>query len=152
MIQSAKSSVQPLVKIKKLNSDAAVPFYATAGAAGCDIRVVDTLDIPAHSTRLFRTGLAVEIPEGWELQIRSRSGLSLKGITVANSPGTIDSDYRGEVGILLRNDKPEDVVISAGERVAQMVLAPVFQAKFEVVEELSATERGAGGFGSTGVK
>lgn len=140
------------VRVKKLSENASVPFYATPGAAGCDIRVVETLEVPGHCTRLFKTGLAVEIPEGWEIQIRSRSGLSLKGITVANSPGTIDSDYRGEIGILIRNDRSDIIRLNAGERVAQLVLAPVYQAEFEEAEELSTTERGSGGFGSTGVK
>lgn len=140
------------VSFKKLVDEAVLPTYATKGAAGMDLRVVDGGILGPHETALFKTGLSVEIPADWELQIRSRSGMSLKGIVVANSPGTIDSDYRGEIGILLHNNNNQNVTIEPGQRVAQAVLAYAPQADLFLKEELSSTERGSGGFGSTGVK
>ena len=102
---------------------------------------------------MIPTGLFFEIPEGYEIQIRPRSGLAAKnGVTVLNTPGTIDSDYRGEIKIILINLGDEDFVINSGDRIAQMIVAPVTQADFSIVENLSETERGTGGFGSTGVK
>jgi len=130
-----------------------LPAYETAQAAGMDMRAaIDTpLTLAPGAFALVPTGLAMALPVGFEAQIRPRSGLAAKhGVTVLNTPGTIDSDYRGEVKIILINHGTEAFVISRGERIAQMVIAPVVQAVCETVEELNATARGAGGFGSTG--
>lgn len=130
-----------------------LPEYATNGAAGMDIRahLTEAVTLQPLERRLIPTGLFLEIPLGYEVQIRPRSGLAYKhGITVLNSPGTIDSDYRGEVGVLLINLSSEPFVIENGERVAQMVVAAHEQASWKQVSELSDTDRGAGGFGSTG--
>ncbi|ORE92808.1 dUTP diphosphatase [Aurantimonas sp. 22II-16-19i] len=132
---------------------AALPDYASAGAAGADLRAC--LDAPltlAPGARaMVPTGLAVELPEGFEMQIRPRSGLAAKhGVTVLNAPGTVDADYRGEVKVLLVNLGEETVTIAAGDRIAQAVIAPVTRAEFTLVDGLSDTMRGAGGFGSTG--
>lgn len=130
-----------------------LPEYATNGAAGMDIRahLTEAVTLQPLERRLIPTGLFLEIPIGYEVQIRPRSGLAYKhGITVLNSPGTIDSDYRGEVGVLLINLSSEPFVIENGERVAQMVVAAHEQASWKEVSELSDTDRGAGGFGSTG--
>ncbi len=130
-----------------------LPEYATNGAAGMDIRayLTEAVTLQPLERRLIPTGLFLEIPLGFEVQIRPRSGLAYKhGITVLNSPGTIDSDYRGEVGVLLVNLSNEAFVIENGERIAQMVVAAHEQASWKEVSELSDTDRGAGGFGSTG--
>jgi len=132
-----------------------LPAYETAHAAGMDLRAAVPEDAPITlqpaSWILAPTGLAIALPEGYEAQIRPRSGLAAKhGITCLNSPGTIDADYRGEVKVILINHGPEPFVIRRGERIAQMVVAPVVQATWEVVETLGETTRGAGGFGSTG--
>ncbi len=129
-----------------------IPFYASAGAAGADLRAAVDQDLTLNPgmSLLIPTGLKVEIPLGYEIQIRPRSGLALKHqITVLNSPGTIDADYRGEVGIILINHGKEPFVITPGMRIAQMVLAKVAQALF-VEEELQTTERAEGGFGHSG--
>lgn len=128
-----------------------LPAYATPGAAGIDICSAEDATIFAGERQLVSTGFAVEIPEGYELQVRPRSGLAAKfGVTVLNAPGTIDSDYRGEIKVNLINhgDRPAD--IARGDRIAQLVLAQAPQAVIEEREELSETERGAGGWGSTG--
>ncbi len=146
------------IKIKKLeNFDAALPLptYETKDAAGADLRASldskDQLVIKPGQRVLIPTGLAFEIEPGYEVQVRPRSGLSLKSnLLVVNSPGTIDADYRGEVKIIMGNFGTEDTIINHGDRVAQMVLAPIHQAQFSVVDSLSDTERGTGGFGSTG--
>jgi len=138
--------------------EVALPAYATAGSAGADIRANLPPDLRATGLvlapmerRIVPTGLRVEIPTGHEIQMRPRSGLALAhGISLPNTPGTIDSDYRGPLGVLLINYGAEPFVIRHGERIAQMVLAPVLQARFEPVAELGETARGAGGFGSTG--
>ncbi len=130
-----------------------LPSYATPGAAGCDLRaaVSQSLTILPGGRALVPTGLAVAIPEGYEGQVRMRSGLALRhGLSLLNGPGTIDSDYRGEIGVVLANLGAEPVTIVRGERIAQLVLAPVARAKLETVEELPPTSRDAGGFGSTG--
>jgi dUTP pyrophosphatase len=147
-----------LIKIKKLDhfdETLPLPSYETQQAAGADIRAClgkgERLIIKPGVRTLIPTGLSMEIDKGFEVQIRPRSGLSLKtGLLVVNSPGTIDSDYRGELKIILGNLGDKDEIIEHGDRVAQMVIAPVLQAKFEIVDELSDTDRGAGGFGSTG--
>ncbi len=148
------------VKLKKLShfdADLALPSYETLWAAGADIRAClgpgEKMVIKPGERVLIPTGLSMEIPQGYEIQVRPRSGLSLKtGLMVVNSPGTIDSDYRGELKVIMGNLGKEDEVINHGDRVAQLLLAPVIQAKFEVVDELTETKRGSGGFGSTGVE
>jgi dUTP pyrophosphatase len=137
------------------NEDLPLPAYATAGAAGFDLRAAlppDTVTVLEPGARvLFGTGFAVALPDGFEMQIRPRSGLALKhGVTVLNSPATIDSDYRGEVGVCLVNHGDAPVEIRRGDRIAQGVVAPAVQALLVEVEALDATARGAGGFGSTG--
>ncbi len=130
-----------------------LPKYETSGSAGMDIRAA--LDEPfmlkAGAVGLIPTGLRVEIPEGYEIQVRPRSGLALKhGIGLLNSPGTIDSDYRGEIKIIMFNFSKEDFVINSGERIAQLIVSKVYQAEVVDSDELSETKRGEGGFGHTG--
>jgi dUTP pyrophosphatase len=139
------------LKIKKLNKDAVIPKYQTPEAAGFDLHSIEDVVILPNERKLIGTGLAFEIEFGYEIQIRPRSGLAYKhGITVLNSPGTIDSDYRGEIKVLLINHSNEPFEIKKGDRIAQAVIAPIIQAEFEEVDELSSTLRGSGGFGSTG--
>jgi dUTP pyrophosphatase len=144
------------MEIKVINrSTNELPAYATALSAGMDIRanLSESLILQPLERKLVPTGLFLEIPEGFEVQIRPRSGLAFKhGITVLNSPGTIDADYRGEVGVLLVNLSNEPFEIQHGERIAQMVVASYTQAELIETTELSATDRGSGGFGSTGKK
>jgi dUTP pyrophosphatase len=131
-----------------------LPAYATAGSAGLDLvaAVGSTLEIPPGGRVAVPTGLALALPEAWEAQVRPRSGLALKhGVTVLNSPGTIDSDYRGEVRVILANLGSETVSIARGDRIAQLVVAPVQRIAWQRVEELPSTGRGSDGFGSTGV-
>ncbi len=144
----------PIARVGSGNEDVPLPSYATAGASGMDIFAAPAEDI--HLKRgeivLVPTGFQIAVPEGFEAQIRPRSGLALKqGIAVLNSPGTIDSDYRGEVKIIVANFGREDVTIRRGDRIAQMVIAPVIRAELKVVPALDATKRGSGGFGHTGV-
>ena len=128
-----------------------LPSYATQGAAGMDVVAAEDLDLAPGARHAVATGFRVAIPEGYEIQVRPRSGLAFKhGITVPNTPGTIDSDYRGELKVLLINHGTEPFAIRRGERIAQLVPAAVTLASFEEVGELCETERGAGGFGSTG--
>ena len=142
------------IQIKVISeSDDLLPQYTTTGAAGADIRanIQAPITIEAHKHCLIPTGLRFEIPEGYEVQIRPRSGLAAKfGVTVLNAPGTIDSDYRGEVKVILINHSSEDFVVTHGMRIAQMVIAPVQQAAFCMQSELTSSERGSGGFGHTG--
>lgn len=139
------------VKVKILNTDAIIPKYQTNEAAGFDLHSVDEKTIKAGERDVVKTGLAVALPRGYELQVRPRSGLALKnGITVLNTPGTVDSDYRGELMVILLNTSKEDFVIKKGDRIAQAVIKEILQADFAVVDELDSTERGSGGFGSTG--
>jgi dUTP pyrophosphatase len=127
------------------------PCYASAGAAGMDVVSAETLTLAPGARHAVATGFAIAIPEGYEVQVRPRSGLALKhGITCLNTPGTIDSDYRGEVRVILANLGQEPFDVVRGERIAQLVPAPVLRARFTEVEALRATERGSGGFGSTG--
>jgi len=135
-----------------------LPSYETKGAAGADLRANfapehrDGVTLQPGERTLVSTGLRMEIPLGYEVQIRPRSGLALKhGITLPNSPGTIDSDYRGPLGVIVMNAGQEAFHIAHGDRIAQMLVAPVIQASFELAETLGETERGSGGFGSTGV-
>lgn len=141
------------VQVKRLPHAAGLPLpaYATTGAAGMDVVSAEDVTLPPGARLAIATGLALAIPEGYEIQVRPRSGLALKhGITVPNTPGTIDSDYRGELKVILINHGDEPFAIARGDRVAQLVLAPVVQAAWDEVAELDATERGEGGFGSTG--
>jgi dUTP pyrophosphatase len=141
------------VEVKRLAHGEGLPLpaYATTGAAGMDVVAAEGVVIAPGARHAVATGLAVAVPQGYEIQVRPRSGLALKhGITVPNTPGTIDSDYRGELKVILINLGGEPFTIARGDRVAQLVLAPVVQAAWDEVEELDATERGAGGFGSTG--
>lgn len=144
------------MQVKIINrSKHALPAYETPSSAGLDIRanLTESLTLNAFERVLVPTGIFMEIPAGFECQVRPRSGLALKkGITVLNSPGTIDADYRGEVGVILINLSNETFVIEDGERIAQLVFAKVEQAEWNISIELSETERGTGGFGSTGVK
>ena len=132
-----------------------LPAYATAGAAGLDLQaaIAEPMTVQPFARALVPTGICVAIPTGFEAQVRPRSGLALKqGLTVANAPGTIDSDYRGEIAVILLNTSAQPVVIERGMRIAQLVLAKVEQLSWQPVAALDATARGAGGFGSTGVK
>lgn len=141
------------VRLKRLNNGHGLelPAYATAGAAGMDIVSAEDVTIAPGARHAVATGLSMAIPPGYEIQVRPRSGLALKhGITVPNTPGTIDSDYRGELKAILINHGSEPFTIRRGDRVAQLVLAPVTRAVWEEVEQLEDTERGSGGFGSTG--
>lgn len=145
-----------MIKIKVVNKGhQQLPAYATTQSAGMDLRANIDGEIVLHpmERRLISTGLHIALPEGYEAQVRPRSGLALKhGITVLNTPGTIDADYRGEVMVLLINFSNEDFVINDGERIAQMVIARHEQGEFIEVDELDETERGEGGYGHTGVK
>lgn len=141
------------VQIMRLahGADLALPSYATAGAAGMDLRSAETLCIKPRARALVATGIAIALPHGFEGQVRPRSGLAVKhGVTVLNSPGTIDCDYRGEIKVPLINHGNEDFVIARGDRIAQMVIAPAPQVLLEEVLELDETSRGTGGFGSSG--
>ncbi len=153
--------MQPIVEVlweDWADRDVPLPAYATAGAAGADLRAnlpveqrAAGLVLAPMARRIVPTGLRVAIPEGYEMQIRPRSGLALKhGITLPNTPGTIDCDYRGPLGVLLINFGTEPFAIAHGDRIAQAVIAPVSLARFAVVEALDDTARGQGGFGSTG--
>ena len=145
-----------MIKIKVVNrGHQQLPAYATLQSAGMDLRANLDAPITLHpmERRLIPTGLHIALPEGYEAQVRPRSGLALKhGLTVLNTPGTIDADYRGEIGVVLINLSQEDFVINDGERIAQMVIARYEQGDLVVVEELDQTERGEGGYGHTGVK
>lgn len=139
------------MKIKKLNSDAVIPEYQSSGAAGFDFHATNELVLKKGERGIVQTGLAVALQSGYELQVRPRSGLAFKhGISIVNTPGTVDSDYRGEVKIILINHGDEDFEVKKGERVAQGVIKEVIQAQIIEVDELDSTERGEAGFGSTG--
>lgn len=145
------------IKFKKLPhaADLPLPGYESASAAGMDIRAAlsEPIILAPGERLLIPTGLQMALPEGYEAQVRPRSGLAIRnGITMLNSPGTIDADYRGEVKVIAINHGKEEFTINHGDRIAQMVIAPVVQLQVEEVESLDETERGAGGFGSTGVK
>jgi len=142
------------LRVKKLHPDAVLPKYQSKGASGFDFVTVEEVELAPGETKLVKTGLSVAVQEGFELQVRPRSGVSLKTpLRVANAPGTVDADYRGEVCIIMTNTAESiRMVIKKGERIAQGVIAPVVQAEIVEVESLDETERGAGGFGSTGTK
>ena len=141
------------VRIKRLphGEGLALPAYATEGAAGMDVLAAEDVTLAPGARHAVATGLSVAIPPGYEIQVRPRSGLALKhGISVPNTPGTIDSDYRGELKVILINHGAQAFAIARGDRIAQLVLAPVTQAAWDEVAQLDDTARGAGGFGSTG--
>ena len=143
------------ILIKRLSKEVHLPKYETQGSSGMDLsaNVKSSINIAPGKKEIIPTGIALSVPEGFEIQIRPRSGLAAKhNITVLNTPGTIDADYRGELKIILINFGHETFKIEKGSRIAQMVLCPVVKAKFEEVDNLDDTERGRGGFGSTGNK
>ena len=140
-----------VLKIKKLVPHAVVPHHAHPGDAGLDLFATDDMEIPSGEWARVGTGISIELPEGTEAQVRPRSGLALKhGVTVLNSPGTIDAGYRGEVGVILVNHGKDGFRVAKGMKIAQMVIKPVYMVDVEEVESLSDTSRGEGGFGSTG--
>ncbi|MBL6989450.1 MAG: dUTP diphosphatase [Bacteriovoracaceae bacterium] len=144
-----------VVKLDHFDSDLQVPSYETTGSAGADVRAClgagKSLVIKPFSRVLVPTGLTFEIPFGFEVQVRPRSGLSFKtGLMVVNSPGTIDSDYRGEIKVIIGNLGNKEEIIEHGDRIAQLIVSPIIQANFLISDSLSSTSRGAGGFGSTG--
>lgn len=139
------------LKVKRLDPAAKLPVRTTSGASCFDIHALESGTIPAKSRGFIRTGLAVAVDKGFEVQVRSRSGLALKqGVFVLNSPGTVDSDYRGEVGIILMNLGDDTFAYKAGERIAQIGVYPVVMCEAQLVDTLDETERSSGGFGSTG--
>ena len=143
------------ILIKRLSKEISLPKYETAGSSGMDLaaNIVGNISIDPGKTAIIPTGLALSVPKGFEVQIRPRSGLAAKKkISVLNTPGTIDSDYRGEIKVILINQGQETFKVEKGLRIAQMVVCPVVQAQIKEVEDLSETERGKGGFGSTGSK
>lgn len=141
------------IRFRKLDSSATIPSQAHPGDAGLDLSSIEDVTIAPGARRLVRTGLAVEIPDGFEGQVRPRSGLALKhGITVLNAPGTIDAGYRGEVGVVLANFGEAPFAVEKGMRIAQLVIAAVARVTIEVADSLSSSERGEGGYGSSGVR
>ena len=139
------------LKVQKIHSEAIIPNYAHQGDAGLDLYSVEEVKINPSETALIKTGIKIELPPQTEAQVRPRSGLALKhGITVLNTPGTIDEGYRGEVGVVLINHGKETFIVEKGMKIAQMVVKPVWYVEVDEVEELSETERAEGGFGSTG--
>lgn len=141
-----------IVGVKKLREDAIMPQYANNGDAGADIFAIDEVIVKANDRALIKTGIAIELPKNTEAQIRSKSGLALKyGIFVLNSPGTIDEGYKGEIGVIICNTTNQDIIIAKGMKIAQMVIKPVYQARFIETNTLTDSDRGIGGFGSTGV-
>lgn len=153
LLTSGRKNIK--VKITKLNPDAIIPEYAHPTDAGCDVCAVEETKIEAGETKIVKTGLAIAVPAGYEVQVRPRSGLSLKSpLRIANAPGTIDADYRGEVGIIVTNTGDVPYVVDKGMKIAQFLIAPTPMIQWvsvDSVEELGSTNRGAGGFGSTGV-
>ncbi|CDZ79672.1 Deoxyuridine 5'-triphosphate nucleotidohydrolase [Candidatus Rubidus massiliensis] len=147
-------SLEPIVVLTETAQEDLLPYYASHSAAGADVRACLEQDVVIEpgSSALIPTGLKFEIPEGYEIQVRPRSGLALKNqITVLNTPGTIDADYRGEVGVILINHGKSSFVVKPGMRIAQLIIAQVVQARFIIAKELAQTNRGSGGFGHTGV-
>ena len=141
------------LRFKRIHPDAVLPAYAHPSDAGMDVRSVADIAIPPGGRALVPTGLVAIIPPMCEIQVRPRSGLALKhGVTVLNTPGTIDSGYRGEIGVILANFGDKEFSVSKGDKVAQLVFAPVVQPEIEETDTIDETDRGAGGFGSTGVR
>jgi len=139
------------VKIEKVHKDAVIPTYAHHDDACCDLYVVEDYLIPVGQRRLLRTGIAIEIPSGFEVQIRPRSGLAWKqGLTLVNAPGTVDAQYRNEIKLLIINLGEKPVAIQKGDRAAQMCIQPVHHFNFQEVDKLNPSDRGLGGWGSTG--
>ncbi len=144
-----------LVKVLPHGEGIPLPRYMSDHAAGMDLyaAVMEDMTISPGGWKLVPTGLSIALPEGYEAQVRPRSGLALKqGVSVLNTPGTVDADYRGEVGVILMNHSREDLVVKRGDRIAQMIVNQIERIEFDKVEELPSTERGAGGFGHTGVR
>jgi len=140
-----------ILKVKKLTDSAIAPNHSHPGDAGLDLYSAESVVLQPRAIGLIKTGIAIELPKGTEAQVRPRSGLALKnGLTVLNSPGTIDEGYRGEVGVILINHSEQPFVVNSGMKIAQLVIKPVFSVEVLEVAELSNTARGAGGFGSTG--
>jgi dUTP pyrophosphatase len=154
-VEAQSVETQPVeIQIKRLNNGAGLPLpaYESAGAAGMDICAAEGMNLRVGKRAAVPTGFAFAIPQGYEIQVRPRSGLALKnGITCLNTPGTIDSDYRGEIKVILANLGDEDFMIRTGDRIAQIVVAPVTHAAMVEVDALDTTARGGGGFGSTGI-
>lgn len=139
------------LKVKKLNDDAIIPNFAHKGDAGMDLYSIEEVVIPSGETKLIKTGICIELPAMTEAQVRPRSGLALKhSITVLNTPGTIDEGYRGELKIILINHGKNDFKVEKYMKIAQMIVKPIYDINIEEVKELSDSERGKGGFGSTG--
>lgn len=144
---------RPKIKFVKLNEDAHIPMFAHASDAGMDLYATEVVDLAPGEFRVVKTGLQMSLPFGYEAQVRPRSGLAAKkGVTVLNTPGTIDADYRGEVGVILINHGKEVFHIEKGDRIAQMVISKLTKFQIKQVRSLEKTARGEGGFGSTGVK
>ena len=142
-----------LVKLKKTSEDAIIPSHSYEGDAGLDLSSIDELVLHPGERTLVHTGIAIELPPDTEAQIRPRSGYALKnGVTVLNSPGTIDQGYRNEIGVILINHGTEDFIIEKGKKIAQLVIKPVYRVSFEEVDELSDSERGISGYGSSSNK
>lgn len=140
-----------VTKVKKLREDAVLPRYASSGDSGADLFTPDAVTIIAGERKLIKTGVAIALPDGYEAQVRSKSGLALKaGLMVLNSPGTVDEKYRGEIGVIIFNTDKTDYEFNAGDKIAQLIISPISQSHFIEVDELDATDRGEGGFGSTG--
>ena len=141
------------IKIKKLNPEAIIPHYVHDGDAGMDVYSIEDCKLEAGDIKLVKTGLSFEVPKGYEIQVRPKSGLALKnGITLTNSPGTLDSGYRGELGVIMQNCSKVAYEIKKGEKIAQIVLAKYELAEIKEASDLTETSRGQGGFGSTGLK
>ena len=141
------------VKIKRIHEEAQIPLQANPGDAGMDLYSIESVEIQPGEAKLIKTGIQIELPKGTEAQVRPRSGLALKhSITVLNSPGTIDEGYRGEIGVILINHGKSPFLVEKSMRIAQMVIQTVPQVQLVEVDELSSTERGEGGFGSSGTK
>lgn len=141
------------LKIKKLNIDAIIPNFAHEDDAGMDLYSIEETIIPPNETKLIKTGISIQLPKNTEAQVRPRSGLALKhSITVLNSPGTIDEGYRGEIGIILINHGKVDFKVEKNMKIAQMVIKPTYKVQIQEVDELNNSNRGSGGFGSTGLK
>lgn len=139
------------LKIKKLHDDAIIPNFAHKGDAGMDLYSIEEVVIPASESKLIKTGISIALPKNTEAQVRPRSGLALKhSVTVLNTPGTIDEGYRGEIGVILINHGKEDFIVNKNMKIAQMVVKPIYDINILEVNDLDDTERGNGGFGSTG--
>lgn len=139
------------LKIKKMNEDAIIPNFAHKGDAGMDLYSIEGVIIPPTESRLIKTGISIALPKNTEAQVRPRSGLALKySVTVLNTPGTIDEGYRGEIGIILINHGKEEFIVTKNMKIAQMVVKPIYDINILEVNELNDTDRGEGGFGSTG--